>query len=94
MSNKFCILARDTQGMYIEIDLSQPGCKSAVLAAAGRFGSLARRTKRGGPKPKPRQCPGCNQWIKSAKMVRQHEKECLGGSNIPEMTREELGISG
>jgi hypothetical protein len=61
----------------ILIDLSRPEFESQVLAAAGRFRSLRRQTRRGGKQVPPVRCGECGEEVKTRELAK-HRRERHG----------------
>lgn len=67
-----CIFCNNA--LEIGIDLSDRRFESQVLAAAGRFNSLRRKSKSGGRGIIPVQCADCGEEVPTRKIA-QHRKE-------------------
>ncbi len=60
------------QEVVVSVDLSRPEFEKQVLAAAGRFQALKRRSLGGGKPPIPVKCPGCDEQFPSLSAYKGH----------------------
>jgi hypothetical protein len=78
----WCSACADFQDMdagRIEIDLSRPEFEAQVLAAAGRFNSLRRQSRRGGRQVVPVKCGECGEELPT-RAIAEHRREKHGAA--------------